>query len=296
MSVDTFVNFLQYEKRYSKNTIVAYRNDIEQFLFYLFSTYQMESALEAKHIHIRSWIVHLKTAGTSEKSINRKLSSVKGFFNFQKRKGLLKKNPMQKIQSLKMPKRLPVTIRKNEMKQLFDFDFGNDFKGLRSRLMLTLLYEAGLRRAELINLKVGSVNFSKKIFKVLGKGNKERLLPFSNKLSTQLEKYLEARNELKQNDVQDYLFITDKGGKLYPKFVYNLVHKHLSNISTAEKRSPHVLRHSFATHLSDNGADLNAIKELLGHSSLAATQIYTHNSVEKLKEVYQLAHPKAKKD
>ena len=203
---------------------------------------------------------------------------------------------MQKIQSLKMPKRLPVTIRKNEMEQLFDFDFGNDFNGLRSRLILTLLYEAGLRRAELINLKVGSVNFSKKIFKVLGKGNKERLLPFSNKLSTQLEKYLEARSELKQNDAQDYLFITDKGVKLYPKYVYNLVHKHLSNISTAEKRSPHVLRHSFATHLSDNGADLNAIKELLGHSSLAATQIYTHNSVEKLKEVYQLAHPKAKKD
>jgi len=256
----------------------------------------MDTAVTAKHIHIRSWIVHLKTAGTSEKSINRKLSSVKGFFNFLKRKGILEKNPMQKIQSLKMPKRLPVTIRKNEMEQLFDFEFGTDFNGLRSRLIITLLYEAGLRRAELINLKIGSINFSKKIFRVLGKGNKERLLPFSNKLSEQFEEYLEVRNEMKKNEVNDYLFVTDKGGKLYPKFVYNLVHKHLSTISTAEKRSPHVLRHSFATHLSDNGADLNAIKELLGHSSLAATQIYTHNSVEKLKEVYQLAHPKARKD
>ena len=230
------------------------------------------------------------------RSINRKLSTLKTYFKFLKRRKEIQENPMLKVIAPKVGKRLPVVVKEVELENLFEkINFGEGYAAVRDEMVMEMLYSTGMRRSELINLTPNDLDFFNDQVKVLGKGNKERLIPFARPLADRLKNYLEIRKDEFELGATGSLFLTAKGKKMYPKLVYNLVKKYLSQITTVEQRSPHVLRHSFATHLSNNGADLNAIKELLGHSSLAATQVYTHNSIEKLKRVYQQAHPKAKK-
>lgn len=295
MNRNTFLQYIEHEKRLSPHTLLAYKKDLEQFFSYLEDMYSLTSAQDVRHVHIRSWIVHLMQEGLASRSTNRKLSTLKSYFKFLKKRGQLELNPMAKVIAPKMGKRLPVFVNQQHLKQLIEeVDYGEGYSASRNKLIVELLYSSGMRRSELINLKIADIDFSNSYFKVLGKGNKERLIPFSRYLMNLLEAFIDIRNQTFPDNINQELFLTDKGKKLYPKLVYNLVNKQLSLVTTLEQRSPHVLRHSFATHLSDNGADLNAIKELLGHSNLSATQIYTHNSIEKLKEVYQQAHPKAK--
>lgn len=295
MSKESFLQYLEFEKRFSAHTILAYKKDLEQFLHYTQQTFDVTDATEITHQHIRSWIVSLISQEVKARSIRRKLSSLKSYFKFLMQRKALSHDPMLKVVAPKMGKRLPVVIHADKLNVLFeDIIFPKGFPGLRDRILLELLYHTGIRRSELIGLCWEDFDMDKQVFKVLGKGNKERLIPFGIELKTLLHSYKEAR-ELTFGDTADKeLILTDKGRKMYPKLVYNIVKRYLSLVTTVEQRSPHVLRHSFATHLSENGADLNAIKSLLGHSNLAATQIYTHNSIEKLKKVYQKAHPKAK--
>lgn len=292
-----FLQYLEFEKRFSPHTLAAYQSDLQQFSSFLANTYEITSVNEVKHTHIRSWIVELMQEKIQPRSINRKLSCLKTFFKYLQKRKLIAKNPMQKIVAPKMGKRLPAFVNKQKIDLLFkDVDFGKGYSGLRNRTMLELLYGTGMRRSELIGLKVEDVNLDQATLKVLGKGNKERMIPLSPHLMEILKEYLIFRKEVFGSASSAPLLLTDKGQKMYPKLVYNLVKRYLSVVTTIEQRSPHVLRHSFATHLSDNGADLNAIKELLGHASLAATQVYTHNSIERLQEVYKKAHPKAEKN
>lgn len=295
MKRDTFIHFLEFEKRFSNHTIKAYQNDLDQFFAYLEKIYGLTSVVEVRHSHVRSWIVALMQDQITPRSINRKLSTLKTYFKFLIKRQHLAKNPMLKVIGPKVGKRLPVFVQQKHMDNLFDqIDFGEDFAGRRDKLILETLYNTGMRRAELIGLRLKDIDFVKNQFKVMGKGAKERLIPFGTHLAKSLQVYINIRNQEYPSLPENYLLLTNKGKTLYPKMVYNLVKQYLSLITTVEQKSPHVLRHSFATHLSDNGADLNAIKALLGHSSLAATQIYTHNSIEKLKTVYRQAHPKAK--
>ena len=292
-----YYTYLEFQKRYSQHTISAYRNDIEQFVFYLKSTFDIDDVLTVTHIHIRSWIVHLMQKKISARSINRKLSCLNSLFKFLIRRKVLNANPMRKVQGPKETKRLPSYIKQSNMEKLLtQIHFTDNFEGLRDKSIIYTLYATGLRRAELIGLTMSSFDFAAHQLKVLGKRNKERIIPYGEGLANILETYLESKESKFSSNQSKSFFVTNKGESLYPKFVYNLVNKYLSNVTTVSQRSPHTLRHSFATHLSNNGADLNSIKELLGHSSLTATQIYTHNSIEKLKEVYKKAHPKAKQN
>ncbi len=295
MNQAVFVKYLQYEKRFSAHTIIAYEHDVAQFSTFLQETYSLTSVAEVRHSHIRSWVIQLLQEKLTPRSIRRKLSTLKTYFRFLLKHGHITQNPMLKIATPKIGKRLPMYLQMNELEQLFDtIVWKNDYEDQRDRLLLALLYQTGMRRSELIGLQLQDIDLNGHKLRVLGKGNKERLLPFGNELALQLRQYLNLRSITFPNPTSNHLLLTEKGLPLYPKGVYNIVNRCLSMVSTLDQRSPHVLRHSFATHLSDNGADLNAIKELLGHANLAATQIYTHNSIEKLKQVYQKAHPKAK--
>jgi len=295
MKQNTFFQYLQFEKRCTPRTIETYQADLNQFLVFIETTYHFPSFEQITHLHIRSWIVQLMQKEISPRSIRRKLSVLKTYFKFLLKIGALEKNPMLKVIAPKAGKTLPVFIDENSLKFLFEeVNFGEGFAGLRSRLILELFYGTGIRRAELIQIKPRDIDFSSNRIKIFGKGRKERFVPIAPYLKALILNYLEQRAANFPASAVSNLFLTDKGKALYPKFVYNLVHRFLSMVSTVEKRSPHVLRHSFATHLVDNGADLNAVKELLGHASLAATQVYTHNSVKRLQKVYQQAHPKAK--
>ncbi len=292
----SFFQYLELEKRYASHTIQAYRNDLEQFGLYLRTTYTITAMENAQHIHIRSWIVSMLESGMNTTSVNRKLSALKSYYKFSLKRNWLAINPMNKVIMPKNAKRLPAFITNKSMALLFqNVDFGEGFAGFRNCLMLETLYATGMRRAELIGLTLQDVDMHHCRFRVMGKGSKERMIPFSNLLKKTLEEYIELRHKTFPNIEKNSLFLTDKGNSLYPKFVYNIVKRYLSQVTSQEQRSPHVLRHTFATHLTENGADLNAVKEILGHSSLASTQIYTHNSIEKLKKVYEQAHPKAKK-
>ena len=294
MKQTNFLNYIESEKRYSPHTLSAYRNDLDQFFSYIQIQYKLDNEIDIKHTHIRSWIVNLIQEQITPRSINRKLSCLKTYFKFLKKRGHIKTNPLLKVLTPKVGKRLPVFIKKSSIEHLLnDIEFAGDYIGQRDKNILELFYSTGMRRSELINLKIENIDFHQRQLKVLGKGNKERLIPFGKFLSEALQDYMNVREASFPNHSNSYLFLTPKGAKLYPKLVYNVVHKYLSYVTTEDKKSPHILRHSFATHLSNNGADLNAIKELLGHSSLAATQVYTHNSIEQLKKVYQQAHPKA---
>jgi len=296
MKYDLFLAYLQFEKRFSSHTIKAYQTDLAQFSAFLQETYEIKQASTIDHQHIRAWIVQLLEKQLTPRSINRKLSTLKSFFQFLMKKGKLEKDPMLKVIAPKVGKRLPAFIEEAPLQRLLeDVSFGNDFVGIRDHLIMDLFYQTGIRRSELIQLQISDIDFEGQVIKVLGKGNKERLIPINRDIRLQIETYLTLRKTTFPNILElGQLFLTKKGKPLYPKLVYNLVKKYLSIVTTQEARSPHILRHSFATHLSNNGADLNAIKELLGHSSLAATQVYTHNSIERLKQIYQQAHPKAK--
>ncbi len=292
--LDQFCSYLLNEKRYSLHTINAYKTDLNQFVEYCHSCYELTDVRLIKHTIIRSWIVERMEIGDVEKSINRKISSLRTFFQYLKRRGEVDKSPMLKIVAPKIPKRLPEFIREDSLSILFDtLNESESYSSLRDRVIIELLYSTGIRRAELISIQEKDIKFQDGLLKVLGKGNKERLIPLSKLMMDKLKALIEMKYK-KWEDASSYLFLTDKGKKVYPKFVYNKVKQLLSMVSTSDKRSPHILRHSFATHLTNNGADINAIKELLGHASLAATQIYTHNSISKLKEVYSKSHPKAK--
>ncbi|MDO9185393.1 MAG: tyrosine-type recombinase/integrase [Bacteroidia bacterium] len=284
-----FLEFIQYEKRASKHTLVAYSNDIKQFVTYLSTTYEITKIAEVNHTIIRSWIVSLMEQKISPRSVNRKITTLKTFYKFLLRQSIVTENPMLKILSPKTSKRLPVFIEKEKMDTLLDDTvFGDDFEGQRNKLIIELFYATGIRLSELINLKQSNVDLYLCQIKVLGKRNKERIIPFNTILKDQIQQYITAKADL--ND--EFLFINKNGKQLYEKFVYRIVNAYLSQITTVNKKSPHVLRHTFATHMLNNGADLNAIKELLGHANLSATQVYTHNTVEKLKNIHKQAHPK----
>lgn len=297
MHEKAYYSYLEFQKRYSAHTISAYVNDIEQFIFYLKSTFDIDDVLQVTHVHVRSWIVHLMQAKITPRSINRKLSCLNSLYKFLIRRKVVKTNPLRKVQGPKESKKLPSYVKQANLEKLLEqIEFEDCFSGIRDKAIIYTLYATGLRRAELIGLKHNDIDLSAMQLKVLGKRNKERIIPFAQGLLTVLEGYNAQKSKAFPDMESEAFFVTNKGLPLYPKFVYNLVNKHLSSVTTVDQRSPHTLRHSFATHMSNNGADLNSIKELLGHSSLNATQIYTHNSIEKLKEVYKKAHPKAKQN
>lgn len=294
MDLSSFLQYLQYEKRYSKLTIAAYENDLLQFSGFLKRTYDLENLLEVRHVFVRSWLVSLIEAGTGPRSINRKLSALKTYFRFSMKMGAIQHNPMAKVIAPKIPKRLPVFINASQTDFLWrHFDFGDGFSGSRNRLIFELFYGTGMRRAELLQLTDQSVDFNRQTIRVLGKGNKERIIPCNPQLQELVKAYIIVRNTTFKNSVFPALIVSDKGEMMNPRKVYTIVNNVLQQVTTIEKKSPHVLRHTFATHLLNNGAEINAIKELLGHASLAATQVYTHNTIDKLKDIYKKAHPKA---
>jgi integrase/recombinase XerC len=291
--IQPFLDYLKFEKRFSQHTVSSYETDLVSFFDYLITQYGNMPIPDISHVFIRGWLASLKDGGLTAKSINRKISTLRSFFKYQLKLGVIAQTPMAKITAPKIEKRLPQFVADKDMATLFNHvEFGEDWAGKTERLLIQLLYHTGMRLSELINLKEGNVNAANHTLKILGKGNKERVLPVSSELISSVQDYTqEKRASFPEN--REFVLCSAKGKQLAPRAVYSVVKKYLSLITTIEKRSPHVLRHTFATHLTNNGADLNAVKELLGHSSLAATQIYTHNTIEKLKNIYQKAHPKA---
>lgn len=291
--IHSFIRYLEFERRYSPHTILSYRKDLEQFCAYCDRQYEQVKIREIRLVHIRSWSAHLMKESISTRSIGRKLSTLRSYFKFLKYRGEISVNPTNGLKNPKVPKRLTACLPEKDMANLFlKIDFPHTFEGIRDKTLLELVYVTGIRRAEVIQLQISDVHFGESQMKVIGKGNKERIIPILPGVTESLQIYLQKRAETFTEAECGYFFLTSKGEKMYPKLVYKIVVENLSKISTASKRSPHVLRHSFATHLVEGGADLNAVKELLGHSSLAATQVYTHNSIEELKKVYSKAHPK----
>ncbi len=291
--IQPFLNFLQFEKRYSRHTILSYQTDLIHFFDYVVTTFGETSLPQVSHSFVRSWLASLKDAGLSAKSINRKISTLKSFFKYAIKTGVVSQSPMAKVVAPKAEKRLPNFVADKDIKTLFDYvEFPDTWKGKTDRLLLLVFYQTGMRLSEAIGLKETSFNFSSHTIKVLGKGSKERIIPMSPALKAELEQYQHQKNANLPGSANAF-FVSEKGKPLTPRAVYSSVNHYLTLVTTIQKRSPHVLRHTFATHLTNNGADLNAVKELLGHSSLAATQIYTHNTIEKLKDVYKNAHPKA---
>ncbi|MBW4890861.1 tyrosine-type recombinase/integrase [Mucilaginibacter sp. HMF5004] len=311
MVLERFVKYLQYEKRFSTHTVTAYQNDLKQFFLHT-ATSGQHSKLTAAEIDtkvtsliadiqlityndIREWIVELMNHEQTAKTVNRKVASLRTFFKFLLREGLITQNPASKIQAPKIPKRLPVVVEEDKIMALLSNNesFDDSFTGIRDKLIIEMLFGTGMRLAEMVGLKDADVDLYSNTIKVLGKRNKERIIPINNELKALLVNYLALKKSENFDNNSLTLFVTSKGANAYPKMIYLIVHKYLSQISTQDKKSPHVLRHSFATSLLNNGADLNSIKELLGHANLSATQIYTHNSVERLKSIYKQAHPKA---
>lgn len=292
--IESFLQYLQYEKRVSPHTLLAYETDLEQFSTFLKTTYETNNPKEATHNMVRSWIVQLVDADVQPTSVNRKIASLKAYYKFLLREEEIQKNPMTKIRVLKTQKRLPSFVKENDMINLLDnVVFEENFEGLRDKLMLEVFYATGMRLSELIHLKENRIDLRNRTMKVLGKRNKERVIPFPQSLVLLIEQYRKARNREVEMKDHGLLFVTDKGEQLYPMKVYKTIKKYLAGFTTTEKQSPHVLRHTYATHLLNKGAEINAVKDLLGHSSLAATQVYTHNSMEKIKKAYEQAHPKA---
>lgn len=295
MDLTSFLSYLEYEKRYSVHTVAAYKKDIEQFWDFMVETYEIQDWTAIKSSFLRSWVVTLMQKNLTPTSIHRKISSLKTYHKFLLKTAAISNISFPQVLLPKKGERLPTYI---EEKQLDDLQtnivFPEGFEGVRDYLLLEVLYLTGMRRSELIDLCWTDIIWDDLLFKVTGKGNKTRLIPFGKELQQTLLAYQKLVKENFENQALKTVFLTDKGVPMYPKFVYNKVTKYLALLTTAKKKSPHTLRHSFATHLSNNGADLNAIKELLGHANLAATQVYTHNSIEQLKKIYEQAHPKAK--
>lgn len=290
--LQSFLDHLKFEKRYSRHTLLAYENDLEQFFTYLVSQFEAPALEAITPVFVRSWLAELKEDEMDSRTINRKISSLKSFFKYQLKTGRLLQTPMSTITGPKQNKRLPVFVEEKDMETLFSHvEFPDTWQGRTERLVIRLFYNTGMRLSELIQLKWSQVDMAQTQLKVLGKGNKERLIPISRELAAELQQY--QADKTVELAIGEQLFVTGKGRPLVHGSVYRFVKKYLGTVTTIQQKSPHILRHSFATHLMNNGADLNAVKELLGHSSLAATQVYTHNTIEKLKEVFQKAHPKA---
>jgi len=292
--IHSFLKYIKYEKRYSEYTVRSYTTDIRQFESFCFNNNGLSEPFRADAKTIRSWIISLMDNGLSAGSVNRKISCIKSFYKFMLKEGILTGNPVDKIVRPKNRKKLPGFVDAESMDELLDrFEFGADFEGVRNRMIIEMFYQTGIRRSELIQLKIGDFRKDEGLLRVLGKRNKERVIPVSNSFIHYFEEYLKIRNEILPPDSGYPVFITLKGRPVYPKLIYRVVHKYLGFVTTLEKKSPHVLRHSFASQMLNRGADINAIKELLGHANLSATQIYTHNTFEKLKQVYNQAHPRA---
>lgn len=287
----SFIEYVKLEKRYSSHTVIAYQNDLEEFLLFAKERFEETDPVKISAFMIRSWLASLRDHNIQPRSINRKLSTLRSWYKFLLKNKKVELNPLQKIVPPKSGKRLPVFVERTPMDRLLhQIEFPDSFEGYTQRLIIELLYATGIRRSELINLKSSDIDHSAKTIKVVGKGNKERIIPVSAELLSKMGAYQEEKRQMNLMRVP-FLFITEKGEKLYPQYVYRSVKKLLGLVTTLEKKSPHVLRHTFATHLVNNGADLNAVKELLGHANLSATQAYTHNTIEQLKSVYEQAHP-----
>ncbi len=292
--VNSFLDFLKIEKRYSPHTVLAYGKDIEQFLSFLKTTYDESNAIHANHLMIRAWVLDRMENGLEAKSVNRKLATLRTYYKFLMRNHGLEINPMLKVRAPKIRKKLPVFVEESSMEKLLDhLEFPQDFTGMRDRMVLELLYGTGIRLSELIALKDSHINWHEGLVKVRGKGNKERIIPIPQGVFVTAKKYFDDKTKAGLCNNDSNFIVTDKGEGVYPVFIYRLVKNYLNHVSTIEKKSPHVLRHTFATHLLNKGADLNAIKDLLGHASLAATQVYTHNSIKQLKKIFDQAHPKS---
>jgi integrase/recombinase XerC len=303
MFITRFIQHIKYEKRYSPHTVSAYQSDLDQFISYLNNPENADPAPEPEITHpsqvthhlIRNWMVEMMNHDLTARSINRKIATLRKYFKFLLQEGVITHNPASKINTPKIPKNLPVVVEDLKLTQMLDDNevFADDFEGLRDKLVIEMLFGTGMRLAELLGVKESDINIYESTVKVLGKRNKQRLIPINNELKLLIAGYLELKKNQNFDNNSLTLLVTVKGADAYPKLIYLIVQKYLSHISTQNKKSPHVLRHTFATSLLNRGADLNAIKELLGHANLSATQIYTHNSVERLKSIYKQAHPKA---
>jgi len=292
MYINSFFRYLTNEKRYSKHTIRSYKSDLEQFINFCSESDVNFNPLASDHKIIRKWIIFLMENGNSTRSVNRKITTLKTFYKFLYRDGIIEMIPTDKVTLPKMSKPLPNFVSKSTMDVLFDqFEFPQTFEGIRDRTIMLMFYCTGMRLSELVNLNIQNVDLNIGQLKVLGKRNKERIIPFAKELTHEMETYIKNRKLF--NCTHNILYITSEGNPVYDKLVYRVVNKYLGSVTTLEKRSPHILRHTFATQMLNCGADINAIKELLGHASLSATQIYTHTSFEKLKQVYNQAHPRA---
>ena len=289
---DAFIKYLKFEKRLSDHTILSYDNDLKQFESF-FKTYSTNKEIKTTDKRaIRSWIVELSLKNLSPKSINRKIATLKSFFKFLIKREVIEINPSTNITSLKTDQKIPNFLKEKDVNFLFDnLILEKNFNGERDMMILELLYGTGIRISELINLKTRNINLPKKEMKIMGKRKKESIIPLHQQIISQIKKYLDKKNEIKST--HEFLLCTNKGKKLYPMLIYRIVKKHLSSLINSKKYNPHLLRHTFATHILNKGGDLNSIKDLLGHESLAATQIYTHNSIEKLKETFKASHPRA---
>ncbi len=288
-----FLDYLKFEKRYSEHTIISYDNDISSFFTYMEQSFDAPPISEINHTLIRSWLAGLKEEKLASRSINRKISTLRSFFKYHLKRGNIDAVPTANLVTAKVSRRLPVFVKEQDTRQLLKtLDTSTeDWKTLNARMLISIFYATGMRLSELINLKEKQLDQSRLQLRVMGKGNKERIIPVSRDLFEDINEYRRLKKKTFEN-ADDSLLVTEKGKKLYPKYAWLLVNDYLGRASTLNKKSPHVLRHTFATHLMNNGADLNAVKELLGHASLAATQVYTHNTIEKLKDVHKKAHPK----
>ncbi len=290
-SIEHFLDTIRFEKKFSNHTAIAYQNDLEQFFLFLKLNYQTEDLSGISHLQIRSWMAELLEKGVNSRSVARKISALKSFYKHALRESWITVSPMAKIQSPRISKRLPVFIEDKPINKLMEeVEFGDDFESKQEKLIIGLFYATGIRLSELIQLKETDLNLYKSQIKVLGKRKKERIVPITPEIRLMIEDFIDLKRA--ENLVSETLFCSLKSKTLNPRKVYEIVKRNLSLVSTQDKRSPHVLRHTYATHLLNEGADLNAIKELLGHANLSATQVYTHNSIERLKEVYK-KHPRA---
>lgn len=291
--IDSFLRFIEFEKRLSKHTVIAYKTDLLQFQAFVKQTFEVDEPSAANYGMIRSWLAHLVEVKTEPRSVNRKIATLRAYYKFLLRQSFIEKDPTLKIKVLKTQKRLPTFVREEEMNNLLDRAiFDGSFQNHRDKLILELFYGSGMRLAELLQLTDKAISFKNRTIKVLGKRNKERVIPFSESLVSIIKEYQQARDKTFGKTEHSLLLVTDDGQPAYPMLIQRVVKRYLKETS-AEKKSPHVLRHTYATHLLNKGAEINAVKDLLGHSSLAATQVYTHNTMEKLKKTFEQAHPKA---
>lgn len=293
MAITTFITYLELEKNYSPHTLTAYKKDLENFLEFSINEYDISDLSQVHYSIIRSWIVQLVDSGITNKSVNRKVSSLRTYYKYLMKIGSIDISPLAKHKSLKVSKKLQVPFSEKEIDQVLNLlNEVNGFEGIRNKLIVELFYTTGIRRTELVNLKIVDIDLHQNTIKVIGKRNKERFIPILPTLIQSIKEYLKERDQLVCINNPDFLLLTKKGNKIYETMVYRIITSYFSIASEKIKKSPHILRHSFATHLLNEGADLKAVKELLGHTSLASTQVYTHNSIAKLKEVYKNSHPR----